>query len=182
MSKSDPWGRQCLNAMKCGASWDWMKTNVVASWILRNPSLLEPEKTLPLCQFTCVWDSCTAMCQNIMECPVTSRGKLRWRHDTHTTSYLQKVYWKICPKYPKRPLKHSKGPPKWTKNRIFRCPGRPLDPARQGRLENDSKMMPRGAPKRPIWGQKSALENKKDIPNEDKYQLCEEIGKSNEKV
>ena len=43
-------------------------------------------------------------------------------------------------------------------------------------------MMPRGAPKRPLWGQKSALENKKDIQNEEKYELCEEIGKSNEKV
>ena len=43
-------------------------------------------------------------------------------------------------------------------------------------------MMPRGAPKRPIWGQKSALDNNKDIQNEEKYKLCEEIGKSNEKV
>ena len=43
-------------------------------------------------------------------------------------------------------------------------------------------MMPRGAPKRPIWGQKSALKNKKNIQNKEKYLLCEEIGKSNEKV
>ena len=43
-------------------------------------------------------------------------------------------------------------------------------------------MMPWGAPKRPIWGQKSALDNKKDIQNEEKYKLCEEIGKSNEKL
>ena len=43
-------------------------------------------------------------------------------------------------------------------------------------------MMPRGTPKRPIWGQKSALENKKDVQNEEKYELCEEIGKSNEKL
>ena len=137
--------------------------------------LLEPEGRFLLCQFSCMWDCHTAMCRNIMECYVTRCRELPWRHDTHTTSYLQKVYWKTCPKYAKRRPNHSKGPPNGPKNRTFRYPGRPLDPTRQGRLKNDSKMMPRGSPERPIWGQKSALENKKTSQTKKKNSMTKKF-------
>ena len=83
---------------------------------------------------------------------------------------------------PKRPQNQPKGPPKWIQNCTFRCPGCPLDPTRQERLQNDSKFMTPGASRRPIWRQKSTLEIKKDAQNGEKYELDKKIRKCDEKV
>ena len=97
--------------------------------------------------------------------------------------HTYKKFTKERPKTtPKRHQNQPKGPPKWTQNCTFRCPGCPLDPTRQERLQNDSKFMAPGASRIPIQLQKSTLEINKDAQNGEQYELDKKIGKYYEKV